>query len=61
MSDGLAAAKYVKRGGAKPPLVVCDPNLRVPGNTLPAEMAERIKALVAVSDVILVNEHESRF
>ncbi len=59
VSDGLAAAEYVK-GRAKPPLVVCDPNLRVPGNTLPAEMAKRIKALLAVSDVILVNEHESR-
>lgn len=58
VGDALAAVKYVKEQ-AKPPLIVCDPNLRIPGSTLPEDLAARIKDLLAVSDVVLVNEHES--
>lgn len=55
---GVRAARHVKEQGASP-LIICDPNLRVSGSTLPDDVAERVRELLQMSDVILVNERES--
>lgn len=58
-ASGLAATRYAKQRSNRT-LVVCDPNIRIPDNKLPEDLTNRISALFSVSDIVLVNEHESR-
>lgn len=54
---GERAARLARENGVK---VFLDPNLRIPGHSLPPDLGERIRRLVNVTDELLLNEFEAR-
>lgn len=54
---GERAAELARGRGAR---VFLDPNLRIPGETLPHDLGERMQRLARVSDELLLNEFEAR-